>query len=192
MLKKKLNKTKQKATPQDSAALLGRKSLLPVQWQSKLGENLTKSETTRLWVQPAQAEMQLHKDKGNGQRLKKKNHTKGLQKFNRETVCEKLTFGEFDVNENIVSSRRRFILKSGYKKSRFLFFFIWRTSKVSLMCRPHDYLEQVSVSPSFIHWHWRGFFLLLPNKVAHLSLSRCWLQTIFIQKYSTWCCLLKK
>lgn len=37
----------------------------------------------------------------------------------------------------------------------YFFFFFWflirRTSKVSLMCRWSDYLEQVSVSPSFIH-----------------------------------------
>lgn len=48
------------------------------------------------------------------------------------------------------------------KKNPAFFFFmilqIFSSSKVSLMCRRSDYLEQVSVSPSFIHWHWRGFF----------------------------------
>lgn len=48
----------------------------------------------------------------------------------------------------------------------------------ALMCRSSEYLEQVFVSPSFIHRHWHGFF----QTAAHLSLSRCWLpsQAAFI------------
>lgn len=87
--------------------------------------------------------MRLHKHKSKGLKIKN-NHTKGWQKFSAR-----------DGQENVGIWRER---KHRQQWERRLIFFIWRTSKVEWMCSGSDYLEKVSVSPSFIHWHRRGFF----------------------------------